>query len=235
MFEQALLESAKHSPGTQRTCSTAASLLLQTALLATFIIAPILATQVVPHLQERWIATPIPRLESFAPRVESSGINNGPTVSTTAPQLLQPRTIRPLDLNPKGPDPTPVSMHPQSTSASSSSPIGSLFPNSHPVEPPAENSQKPKPVSVLEQYVVVSRVQPIYPQLAIKSRIQGTVHLNGMITSRGTLEELHVLSGHPMLAQAALEAVEQWKFRPYVLNGKPIEVQTEVIVNFSLN
>ena len=82
---------------------------------------------------------------------------------------------------------------------------------------------------------MISCVQPVYPHIAIVNRVQGSVHLNAIITANGTLESLHVISGHPMLAQAALEAVQQWRFRPYVLNGKPIEVQTEVTVNFSLN
>ena len=83
--------------------------------------------------------------------------------------------------------------------------------------------------------MVISRVQPIYPHLAIVNRVQGTVHLNALIASNGTLQDLRVMSGPPMLADAAKQAVGLWKFRPYVLNGKPIEVQTEIIVKFSLN
>ncbi len=232
MFEQALLESARHSPGAQRTYSTAASLLLQSALLAGFMLAPILATQIAPRAIERLTPIPLPRFESAAPRTESTGPASGPSISTTAPQLTQPRAIHPLDSNAKPADPTPA-MHPGSSSPAGNPALSNLF--AHPVEPPAESSHKQPPVSVLEAGVVISRVQPIYPRLAQINRIQGTVQLNAIITSRGTLEELRVLSGPPMLAQAALEAVQQWKFRPYILNGKPIEVQTEVIVRFSLN
>jgi protein TonB len=83
--------------------------------------------------------------------------------------------------------------------------------------------------------MVVTRVQPIYPHIAIVNRVQGTVRLNALIAPNGTLQDLRVMSGPAMLADAAKLAVGQWKFRPYVLNGKPIEVQTEVIVNFLLN
>jgi TonB family protein len=86
-----------------------------------------------------------------------------------------------------------------------------------------------------ERGVVVSRVQPLYPHLAIVNRIQGSVHINATISSTGALESVRAVSGDLTLARAALDAVRQWRFRPYVLNGKPIEVQTEVIVNFTLN
>src|SRR5205823_366282 len=114
--------------------------------------------------------------------------------------------------------------------------LSSLFPDSgKQLALHAEEVKKTPVISVLEQGVVISRVQPLYPQIAVRNRVQGIVHLNAVITPYGKLDELRVLSGHPMLAQAAVDAVRQWKFRPYVLNGQPIEVQTEVIVNFRLD
>ena len=59
--------------------------------------------------------------------------------------------------------------------------------------------------------------------------------LRAMISREGTIENLQVLSGHPMLVQAAVDAVRQWRYRPYVLNGEPVEVETEVTVNFVLS
>ena len=230
MFEQALLESAKHSPGQQRTMSTAASLLLQSSFLAGFMLIPMLARQVVPELPRFTVVTP--HLQTEAPPVEQPGPPGTGVIMATAPHLVQPSHIRPLGES--GPDQnvTPVSTN--EIRASTGNGFPAVFGNSGPVLP--ENSAtRHLPPSVLEQGVVLSRVQPLYPQRAIQSRIQGTVHLNAVITASGTLEELHVLSGHPWLAQAALDAVRQWRFHPYVLNGRPIEVQTEVIVNFSLN
>ena len=58
--------------------------------------------------------------------------------------------------------------------------------------------------------------------------------LRAMISREGTIENLQVLSGHPMLVRAAVDAVRQWRYRPYVLNGEPVEVETEVKVNFRL-
>ena len=82
---------------------------------------------------------------------------------------------------------------------------------------------------------LISRVQPIYPPLARSARIQGPVLLRAIISRTGTIENLQAISGHPMLIPAALDAVRQWRYRPYVLNGEPVEVETQVTVNFSLS
>lgn len=79
------------------------------------------------------------------------------------------------------------------------------------------------------------KVEPAYPPMARTARIQGPVELRAIISKEGTIENLRVVSGHPMLAQAALDAVRQWRYRPYILNGAPVEVETEVIVKFVLS
>ena len=78
------------------------------------------------------------------------------------------------------------------------------------------------------------KVLPTYPPLARSARIQGVVVLQAMISKLGTIENLRLLSGHPMLAPAAIDAVQQWRYRPYILNGEPVEVETQITVNFSL-
>lgn len=86
----------------------------------------------------------------------------------------------------------------------------------------------------MEGYLV-HKVEPAYPPMARTARIQGPVELRAIISKEGTIENLRVVSGHPMLAQAALDAVRQWRYRPYILNGAPVEVETEVIVKFVLS
>jgi protein TonB len=75
---------------------------------------------------------------------------------------------------------------------------------------------------------------PQYPAIAKAARIQGTVVLQATISKTGTIENLRVLSGPPMLQQAALEAVKSWRYKPYLLNGDPVEVETQVNVIFTL-
>jgi periplasmic protein TonB len=81
---------------------------------------------------------------------------------------------------------------------------------------------------------LIRKILPTYPPLARSARIQGTVVLKAMISKQGTIENLQLLSGHPMLAPAAIEAVRQWRYRPYILNNEPVEVETQITVNFWL-
>jgi protein TonB len=84
------------------------------------------------------------------------------------------------------------------------------------------------------QGLLIRKVAPNYPPLARQARIQGTVVLQAQISKTGDIQNLQLISGHPMLAPAAIEAVKQWKYRPYILNGEPVEVDTQVTVNFTL-
>lgn len=89
--------------------------------------------------------------------------------------------------------------------------------------------------SMMMQGYLVHKVEPLYPALARAARIQGSVHLQAIISKKGVIENLQVLSGPPMLAGAAVDAVRQWRYRPYLLNGEAVEVQTEITVNFVLS
>lgn len=81
---------------------------------------------------------------------------------------------------------------------------------------------------------LIRKIQPTYPALARSARIQGIVVLQAVISKQGTIENVTVLTGHPMLVPAAIEAVRQWRYRPYLLNNEPVEVETQIAVNFSL-
>lgn len=101
------------------------------------------------------------------------------------------------------------------------------------IKPPVVNSVRMS--AGVSQGMLISRIEPKYPDLARRSRIQGEVVLAAIIGRDGRIENLHVLSGHPWLAQAALEAVRQWRYRPYLLNAQAVEVETQVTVRFRLN
>lgn len=79
------------------------------------------------------------------------------------------------------------------------------------------------------------RVDPPYPPLAKVARVQGDVVLQAVIDASGNIQNLQVLSGHPMLVPSALEAVRQWRYKPYLLNGSPVEVETTITVLFRLS
>ncbi len=115
------------------------------------------------------------------------------------------------------------------------SPVGAAPP---PPPPPPPKQETPKVVRVggnVQAAKLTNKVMPQYPPLAKQARIQGTVKLQAMIAKDGSVENLKVVSGHPLLVPAALQAVRQWKYQPTVLNGQPVEVLTEIDVNFTLS
>jgi len=114
----------------------------------------------------------------------------------------------------------------------------SLFP-SVPTSPPPPPSAASAPQRVqvsqgLSQGLLLTQVSPAYPPLARQARIQGTVVVRAVISKDGSIESLTLVSGHPMLVPAAMDAVKQWKYKPYFLKGEPVEVETTINVNFTL-
>jgi len=87
----------------------------------------------------------------------------------------------------------------------------------------------------VEQAKLIFQPKPEYPQLAKMARIQGVVRLEAIISKDGTIQDLKTLSGHPLLIKAAYEAVQRWRYQPTLLNGEPVEVVTEIDVNFTLS
>jgi protein TonB len=103
-------------------------------------------------------------------------------------------------------------------------------------EPPPKLQANTQPVRIsrLEDARIVSRVLPVYPKPAKDMRIQGVVRLEGIISAEGRVVNLRVISGHPLLVNAALEAVKQWVYTPVILNGQPTPVITPIEVSFVL-
>jgi periplasmic protein TonB len=81
---------------------------------------------------------------------------------------------------------------------------------------------------------LIHDVAPTYPPEAGRARIEGTVVLLAVIAKDGTVQDVRVESGLPVLAQAAINAVKQWRYKPYILNGEPIEVASQITINFTL-
>jgi protein TonB len=88
---------------------------------------------------------------------------------------------------------------------------------------------------IVQSAKLIRQPKPVYPQPAKQVRIQGVVKLHALISREGTIENLQVVSGHPLLVRSALEAVKQWAYQPTLLNGEPVEVETDIDVNFTLS
>jgi periplasmic protein TonB len=109
-----------------------------------------------------------------------------------------------------------------------------------PPPPPPPKKEEPKVTRIrvggnVQQAMLVKQPRPVYPPLAKQARIQGVVRLNAIIGKDGTIQNLTVATGHPLLVPAALEAVKQWVYKPTLLNGEPVEVVTQIDVNFTLS
>jgi protein TonB len=87
----------------------------------------------------------------------------------------------------------------------------------------------------VSQGLLIKRVQPKYPPAAIAVHVQGAVQIEATINKEGNVTNLKVLSGDAVLAHAAVEAVRQWRYKPYHLDGEPVEIQTQITINFKAN
>jgi periplasmic protein TonB len=113
--------------------------------------------------------------------------------------------------------------------------IGGIISSTPVAVPKVATPQRVRVSAGVTNGLKVKDVKPVYPPLARQARIQGTVVLHAQISKDGSIEGLTLISGHPMLAPAAIDAVKQWRYKPYLLNGEPVEVDTEVMVNFTLS
>jgi len=117
--------------------------------------------------------------------------------------------------------------------------IGAV-PTAAPPPPPPVEQKKAAPTRIrvggqVQQANLIRQPKPIYPPLAKQARIQGVVRFNAIIGKDGTIQNLQLISGHPLLVPAAEEAVKQWLYKPTLLNGEPVEVATVIDVNFTLS
>jgi periplasmic protein TonB len=218
----------------RRGWTTLASFGLQAMALSLVLLIPVLTIQKPPKLQ--WFdSLPVPAPPAPALPAGGQRPTHGSNVSGT--HVLQPPTIPTTIaiLNEQ-----PVTSAPNidegavigATGTRGRGVINSIGNSVEVAPPPAP--PRPLRVSHWSEGNLIYRVQPIYPALARQARIQGAVELRAIISKAGTIEDLTVLRGHPMLVPAAIDAVRRWRYRPYLLNNDPIEVETEITVNFVL-
>jgi protein TonB len=242
MFEDSLVESSGKLK-TKRGVTTLLSFSVQMLVICILILIPLIYTEALPKSQMMTFLVapppppPPPPPPAAAPvkvvKIETEVINN---------QLRQPTKI-----------PEKVKMikeeeAPQVASAgvmggvpggvpggSMGGVLGGIVSASSLPPPKVAPPQKVRVSSGVMQGNKISGPSPTYPAIAKTARIQGTVVLEATISKTGTIENLHAVSGPPMLYQAAIDAVRQWRYKPYLLNGEPVEVGTTVNVIFNLS
>jgi periplasmic protein TonB len=225
----------------RRGLTTLTSFGVQVLVACVLLLLPLLRPAGLPSL--RILSTPVslgqPLTEAPALGTRASG--NAAAPSNPAAIILRMPTRVPSGIPDAGDDGPPT------VETSGSNIPGALGPGSpdgvlrsfgttpRPVMPTAPaTTAPPVRVSHMDEGDLVRKTLPVYPPLARMARIQGQVVLQAVISKQGVIENLKVLAGHPMLVPAAINAVRQWRYRPYVLNNEPVEVETQITVNFSL-
>jgi protein TonB len=248
-FSQCLVDGDPESLGRARRLRKKAlviSLVLETAMLAILLLWPLIAPGV---LVRQFNVTPAPPFHgggNSTPRQAREPMHP-PAISVLLACLIcAPPSIPTHPSYGPGPEPPSVDAGPSSGFGSDSGFAGPGFtlmggfdsgrqPNlARPPEPAHPSRPLSRGEGVMEA-ILVHRVQPEYPAIARAAHISGRVQLRAIIGKDGAVRELQVISGNPLLVQAASAAVLQWRYRPTLLNGEPVEVETYITANFLLN
>jgi protein TonB len=221
----------------RRGLTTLTSFGLQALAVAVLLVLPLLRPAGLPLLRQLSTPVSIGQPLADAPSVRTHGGANAPAPGS-ATIFLRPSTRFPIGMPAASDDGPPVGASGPYIAGLKSGPDGvldSLGSDTRPIMPVAPVAvARPVSISHMSEGDLVHKVLPAYPPLARAARLQGEVVLQAVIGKQGAIENLRVLFGHPMLVPAAIEAVRQWRYRPYILNSEPVEVETQITVKFSL-
>jgi len=244
MFEDSHIESGGKLK-TKRGATTLFSFVLQMILLGVLILIPLLYTEALPKQQLMTFLVappppPPPPPPAAAPikvvkQIQTEIINGQLRTPTKIPQKIQmiKEEEAPPPMNSMagvvGGVPGGV------PGGQMGGVIGGIISSTPVSVPKAATPTRVRVSQGVTQGLLIRKVQPTYPPLARQARIQGAVLLQAEISKDGTIQNLRLISGHPMLTSAAIDAVKQWRYKPYILNGEPVEVETQITVNFTLS
>lgn len=207
------------------------SFTLQAALVATLLVFPMLYPQNLPpaFLTKRIF---MPLLNSVVQAAAPSAAAHPGTLSMARPIVVSRNSPRIQLAATSSSQDIPLGIDVNIGSSDPYSTMNTLIGGTpHPLLPTAGLTKPPK-TSVVMEGNLIRRVEPQYPAIARQIRLQGVVVLNAIISRNGDIERVEAASGPSLLVGAAKEAVQQWKYRPYMLNGEPVEVETQITVNF---
>jgi len=241
MFEDSLIESGGKLR-TKRGKTTTFSFVLEAIIIGVMILIPLMFTEALPktQLMTFLVAPPPPPPPPPPPaavvkvkQVETDIVNNQLRTPTKIPKKVE------IIKEEEAPPPQMAGVVggvPGGVPGGSLNGVMGGIISSTPVAVPKVAVSRVRISQGVTQGMVLKRVQPTYPQMAKIARVQGPVVLAAIIGKDGTIQNLHVVStASPLLNQAAIDAVRQWRYRPYILNGEPVEVDTTVTVNFTLS
>ena len=238
MFEDSLMESGGRIKTNQKWTGLI-STLVQLGLVGFLVLLPLIFTEALPKGQlTTWLVAPPPPPPPpppAAPQIQHvqkvSEIVDG---SLRAPTKI-PKQVKMIEEDAAPPPSSGVEggVVGGVPGGSAGGVIGGII-GSAARPPKVATPQKLRVSSGVAEGLKIHDVTPTYPQMARIAHIQGDVLLQATISKSGVIENLHGVSGHPILIQAAMDAVKQWKYKPYILNGEPVEVETTIKVQFHM-
>ena len=243
MLENALFESGGRARP-RKPATLLASAAIHAALIAVLVMIPILQPQALPKLATL-VGIPLPETSRPAPPTSADAPRPDlqPHLTPLPTDFIAPYTI-PADIAIVADTADPRLIQSYGTTARD---LTSVFraaaatpeaPSPPDPEPPAVVAPPPpRPTRVssgAQAANLIHRVKPVYPELARRVRVQGVVVLEATISKEGTVEDIRVVSGHPLLVDAAVHAVQEWLYRPTLLNNEPVAVITTITVTFAL-
>jgi len=244
MFEDSLIESGGKLK-TKRGMTTFLSFSFQVGLVAVLILIPLLYTEALPKQQlMTFLVAPPPPPPPPPPaaavvkavKIVQTDVVNGqlrtPTKIPKEVKMIKEEEAPPPSMAAAGvvggvPGGVP--------GGQMGGVIGGIISSTPVAEPKAATPTRVRVSQGVTAGLLTRKVQPTYPPLARQARIKGAVVLQAEISKEGAIQNLSLISGHPMLAPDAIDAVKQWRYRPYILNGEPVAVETQITVNFTLS
>jgi len=236
MFDD-LLESTNEKKKTNKSWSVVLSGLVQAFILSILILIPLIYTEALPKamLSTLLIAPPPPPPPPPPPQPVKTIVKPVARLITSG-KLMQPRAIPKEVAVFKEAELPPDVISP----AGQTGGVFGGIPGQGMVSAVAPPPPKPAAPTRVKQggnvtaASILQQTRPLYPALARQARIQGNVVLHAIIDKDGKVAQLEVISGHPLLVQSALDAVKQWRYKPTLLNGDPVEVDTTITVTFTM-
>jgi protein TonB len=234
MFDE-LLESTSEKKKTNKSWSVILSAIVQITILGVLILIPLIYTEALPKAM--LIAPPPPPPPPPPPAVVKTIVKPVARLIQSG-KLTQPRAIpKEVAVFKEAELPPDVITNTNTGGVFGGLPGQGIIGGGGPALPPPPKAATPARIKQggnVTAASILSQTRPLYPPLARQARIQGNVVLHAIIDKEGKVAQLEVVSGHPLLVQAALDAVKQWRYKPTQLNGDPVEVDTTITVTFTM-
>jgi periplasmic protein TonB len=237
MFERSLIASEVQAVSATKRWTMVGSTALQVAVAATLIVIPMFHPErLVAHIEAPIVFTPPPPRPPLP--VEHAAASSQASATPTLPMIVR-RPLVPAFVHPAGTAQEAAPVIANMGAVMGAATLGDALSDAAGHFGPAVSVAPTKPTQKIHVSegvttgMLLTPIRPVYPSIARATHVAGTVVVEAVISKTGVIESLHVTSGPAMLRSAALDAIREARYKPYLLNGEPTEVQTTITVNFT--